>query len=342
VVITLLVLLIDAALKSRSPGPGQEMAAGAWVDRVLPVLATSTAEGQQLAAMWSTGLQSPASTLSADLDQITAGSTQAYQQVAALHPPVNLAGAAGLLEACLLSRSQAATTLRAALGPILTGGAATTAATSGPNSVVTAIQTAGSDIEIGDRAYQLFLRTLPKLGVPIPASVWATNPTPYQPDAAQVFLTSLQNSMRTTPVHQLEIYAVTLTPPPVALRNGIQILPDASTMAVTVVVADVGNQPEKDVTVTAAIAPGGASSSVRDFVDLPAAQARTIQQMGPLTPPQGVPVTMTITATPNGGPPTALGTRTLTFMMPGSAPGTATGSRTSVAPTAPPSSAAAG
>src|SRR6516165_1764243 len=119
VVVTLLVLLIDAALQSRSPGPGQQLKAGAWVDRVLPIVTTSTAEGQQIAGIWNNGLQTAPSSLSAQLDQIAAGSAHAYQQMVALHPPSNVAGAAGLLEASLLTRSQAASALRAALQPVL-------------------------------------------------------------------------------------------------------------------------------------------------------------------------------------------------------------------------------
>src|SRR5262249_23263094 len=161
--------------------------------------------------------------------------------------------------------------LRAALHPVLLGDA--------PGSidpVVTAVQTAGNDMQIGDRAYQLFLQDLPKLGVTLPPSAWAANPAPYQPAAAQIFLTSLQNSMRSTAVHQLKISSVSLLPAPVAMHGTTQVLPNASTMGVTVVVADVGNQPEKNLTVTAAISPGGSSSSVRDFIELSPGQARTI------------------------------------------------------------------
>jgi hypothetical protein len=332
VVLTLVVLLIDAALQSRSPGPGQQLAAGAWIDRVLPIVTTSTAEGQQITRIWSNGLQTPPSALSAQLDQLAAGSARAYQQVVALHPPSSVAGAAGLLEASLLTRSQAATSLRAALQPVLQGGAGpptTTASTSGPDPVLSAIQTAGNDMQIGDQAYQLFLHSLPKLGVTLPTSVWAADPTPYQTANAQLFLTTLRNAMQATPVRQLKIYSVALAPAPVSLRGETQILPNAPTMAVTVVVADVGNQPEKNVTVTAAIASGGNSSSVRDFVDLSPGQARTIPGMGPLSPPQGVPVTMTITATPGYGSDASRVTQTLTFMMPGTQPSTTTTPRAS-------------
>src|ERR1700722_19884544 len=92
VVVTLFVLLIDASLQSRSPGPQQQLAAGAWIDRVLPIVTTSTEEGQQLAAIWAKGLQTPATTLSSQLNQIATGAALAYKQVVALRAPANVAG----------------------------------------------------------------------------------------------------------------------------------------------------------------------------------------------------------------------------------------------------------
>ena len=193
-----------------------------------------------------------------------------------------------------------------------------------------AIEAAGNDIQISDRAYQLFLNNLPKLGVALPASAWGTNATPYQPDAAQLFLTSLQNNLQATPIHQLEIYSVALTPAPVSLQGQTQVLPASSALGVTVVVADTGNQPEQGATVTAAIAAGGSSSSVRDFVDLTPGQARTISEMGPLNPPQGVPVTLTVTVTPASGSAVTAATKALTFVMPApSSSGTSPPSSTS-------------
>jgi hypothetical protein len=316
VVITLFVLLIDASLQSRSPGPGQELAAGAWIDRALPVVTTSTEEGQQLAATWSNGLQTPATSLSSQLDQIASGSHQAYEQIVALHPPANVAGAAGLLEACLLARSEGATALRDALRPVLLSGNTASPQSNGPDPTLSAIQTAGNDLLISDQAYRLFVQSLPNLGVTLPASTWAGNPSPYQPATAQVFLTSLRNALSTTPIHQVKIYSISTSPPPVSTQNGIEVLPVSSAMSVTVVVADTGNQPESGLTVTASISSSGSSSSVRDFVDLQPGQARTVEGMGPLNPAQGVPVELSITLTPSSGSGAATVTQTLQLIMP--------------------------
>jgi hypothetical protein len=329
VVITLVVLLIDASLQSRSPGPGQELAAGAWIDRALPIITTSTEEGQQLATLWNTGLQRPATALAAQLDQLSTGAARAYQQVVALRPSASVAGAAGLLEACLLARSQATNMLRAALRPVLLSGAGPAGGTNGADPVVTEIQAAGDDLQVSDQAYRLFTQSLPKLGVGMPLSTWAGNPSPYQQNAAQVFLTSLQNALSTTPVHEIKIYSLTTSPPPVSMQGGTQLLPDSAAMSVTVVVADVGNQPEKDVTVTASIAPGGSSASVRDFADLVPGQARTVEGMGPLNPVQGVITTLTVTVTPGAGSAAAPVQQSVVFTMPGA---TATTTTTSSVP----------
>jgi hypothetical protein len=318
VVITLFVLLIDASLHSRSPVTDNELATGAWVDRAVPLVTSSIEQGQQLAGVWATGFHTSAATLSAELDQIATGTASTYQQAAALRPPVALAGAAGLLDAALLARSEGAAAIRAALAPILQGTATSKGGTASA-STVTAVQTAGEDLQVGDQAYRLFLHSLPNVGVPMPSSAWVANSSPYQLGPAQLFLTTLQNAMSATPVHQVKIDSMTTSPATVSSHGNVQILPDAPAMAVTVVLSDLGNQPEKGLTVTASIAPAGGSSSVRDFVDLAPGQAQTIQGMGPLNPPEGVPVTLTLTVTPPAGSSTPVVSQTLVFMMPGSA-----------------------
>jgi hypothetical protein len=334
VVLTLVILLVDASLHSRSSGPGQQLAAGAWVDQALPIIATSNAEGQELAGLWTHGLHSSGASVSSELTQLTNGANAAYRQAIALRPPTTVAGAAGLLEACLLARAEAASALRTTLGPTLTGSTRPTSGLSGTNPTVASIQSVGADLKVGDQAYQLFLKSLPKLGIKMPSSMWVADATPYQAGPAQIFLTSLANEMTSTPVHQVQIYSVTTSPPAVASRGSIQVLPTSPVMWVTVVVADVGNQAENGLTVTASINSGGGNSaggagSVRDFADLQPGQAHSIVGMGPLNPPQGVPVTLTVTVTPEAGSPTQAATESLTFEMPSpNAPPTTSGPST--------------
>ncbi|HEX4865083.1 MAG TPA: hypothetical protein VFV02_13520 [Acidimicrobiales bacterium] len=321
IVITLVILLVDASLHSRSPGPGHQLAAGSWVDRVLPVITTSNTEGVQLDQLWSNGLSMKPGQVTALVDQIAAGASTSYKQVVDLRPPSNLVGSAGLLEACLLARSQAASILQMVVNQTLNGPAPSPQFTS-------QVQTAGNDLQVADQAYNLFASTIPKVGVTMPASQWLGNSNPYQPQAAQVFLASLHSSASTSPLHQLSIYAVTTTPAPVNAQGPTQVLPDARAITVTIVVADTGNQPERNLTVTASIAPSAGAASAKDFVDLLPGQAHTIENVGPLNPPQGAPVTLTVTLTPPAGSATPVQTKTILFSMPAPPPSTTTTSTT--------------
>src|SRR5579872_848837 len=151
IVITLLVLLIDASLHSRSPGPGQQLAAGDWVDHALPVISESNTEGVRVQQLWSGALKMKPASVTSEIDQIAVGAAAAYRTVVGLRPPSQLAGAAGLLEACLLARSQAAASLQSAFHLVL--------AQSGPpaDTAASSVATAGDDLQVSDQAYRLFL-----------------------------------------------------------------------------------------------------------------------------------------------------------------------------------------
>jgi hypothetical protein len=331
VVITLLVLLIDASIHSRSPGPVQSLAAATSVDRALPAISSSNEEGQVLASLWAGGLKMPPSALASQIDQVAAGAAKDYSTLTALSPPAALGGPAGLLEAALLARSKAAAALKkafdavlgaAAAGPGTKSTVASVPAAADPATVVPAVTAAGSEIQVGDQAYQLFLSSLPaSLGVKLPPSAWAANPAPYAPRAAQVFLATLQSSAVTTPVYQVKIYGVATNPAPVSTSGPTQILPDATAITLTIVVADTGNQPAANLTITATITPAGhGSASVRDFVNLAVGQAYTITGLGPLNPPQGTPVTLNVTVTAPAGSPIPPVQQPLLFQMPAPPP----------------------
>ena len=401
-VIAILVLLVDASLHSRSTKPIDDLAAGAWTDRILPIVAVSTAEGRVVAGVWTLGLKVPPASTVAQIDQVAQGSAQAYQEAVHLRPPAALAGAAGLLEASLLSRSQAAASLDRAMkgfllataqnpppvstttsttvvpGGSLSGAApppsAPTAAAAGappaaasqattttstvpsPSAVeppvsaqvaaaAAAVQSAGDDMQVGDQAYRLFEQTM---AGKVPPSRWLADATPYQTANAEIFLASFQNSIATAQIDEVRLYSVSTTPSPVSVQNGVQILPQASQLLVTVVVANTGNRPAPGLTVTASISPvGSGAGSVRDFVDLQPGQVHAIVGMGPVAPPQGVPVTLTIAITPPKGSALPAVSKTLVFEMPTAnfTPTTSTTSTTVAAPasaTVPPTTAPGG
>jgi len=324
VAVTVLVLLIDAALNSRDPKPVEDLAAGAWVDRVLPVISSSTAEGQVIAGVWSTGLAAKAPALAAEVDRLASQASSNYQAVVSLRPPQQLGGSAGLLEACLLARSQAAADVRDAVLSAL--GASAQVPLPRPSAPGPAlVSQAGEDIQVGDQAYRLFQSTFPaSVGVRMPPSAWAPDMAPYQPQAAQTFLASLQSHASATPLHRVQIYAVSFSPSAVSRHGSTVVLPDATAVTVTIIMANTGNQVEDNLTVVASINPAGqGASSARDFVNLQPGEAYTISGLGPLDPPQGPPVTLTVTVT-SPGAATPLATSATVFQMPAPPPSTTT------------------
>jgi hypothetical protein len=335
VVVTILILLIDASLKSKSPTPTHRLAVGAWVDQVLPAITSSTTQGEVIAGIWSGGLPRSGPTLAATIDGAAAKSVSDYTTISKLDPPSSLGGSAGLLEASLLARSQAASTVQKVLLATLGAaagqtrpGAPTDSTAAPPSAEAPLLAQAASDIAVGDQAYQLFLSTFPtSAGVKMPPSKWGSDLKPYQDQPAQIFLTSLQSAVTTSPLYQLSIFSASLNPSPITTRGSTLVLPDTSAISVDLVVADTGNQPASHVTVTATISPAGSgSSTAKDFVNLAVGQAYAISSLGPLSAPKGTPVTLTVTA--DVTPPPQSGTSgthaavvksattTLTFEMP--------------------------
>lgn len=336
-IITVVILLIDASLHSRSTSPRQELATGSWIDQVLPLIGETNQQAQQLDTVWAHSRSMAAADITSAIAQVAAGAASTYQQAVAVRPPTTLAGASGLLDASLLARSKAATAIQRALAPQLAARAPSV------SSAIRTLGTAATDLQIGDQAYQLFLQSLPRTGVTIPPSKWLTSAGPFSGQTASVFVSTLHNSVVKAAVHDVRIYAVTTSPPPVSTNGSVQVLPDATVMYVTIVVANVGNQEESNLTVTAAISPTLGATSVRDFLSLAPGQAHTVVGLGPLAPPQGPNVTLTVTVTPEAGSSTPTATKTLTIQMPNpNAPPSTTTTTSTTVPAAPTTTVAGG
>lgn len=313
VVLTLVVLLIDASVKSRSPGPVRVLAAQDWVDRALPIVAQSTAQGAEINAVRASGLSMTASGITAELDQAAAGARSSFQSAEALRPPPNIATADGALVVCLQTRAQAAASVAAAMAQTLSGPTGTAAA-----APAASIQTAGQQFQVADQAYRLFVQDMPALGVKLPASEWYTDPAAFAQPGLSTFLQALRATTNAVPTHDVAVESLSTEPGAVSSIGAVQVLPPSSTISVQVTVANVGNQPESNVTVTAALSPSapGFVASVREFVSLTPGQARALT-LGSLRPPTAVPVTLTVTVGPiPGAATTADNTKSITFRMP--------------------------
>lgn len=314
IIITLVVVVIDASLKSRSPSVAPRLAAAAWVDKVLPIIQASTVEGRQIEGLRTSGVgQSTAAQITSQMDRAASAAQGNYKSLSALRPPDDLVGAAGLLEASLAVRSQAAGIMAQALTKSLGNGAAP-----GQDPQVGALTTAGQDFQVSDRAYQLFAQRLPTAGVTAPASTWVTDPSQYQPGNLQAFLASLVNAQSGLPVHQLTIASVGLNPPPLNTSGGVDVLVPTNTLSVSVVVANPGTEQENKLSVQVMIDPSMGNAVFKQIISLPAGAAFTAQflppGLGPLNPKPGAVTTLTVTVTPPAGSPTPAVTKVVTFM----------------------------
>ncbi len=324
VVLTLLVLLVDASIKSRSPDPTRQLNGSIWVDRALTLVEQSDVQGMQLAAFLSDTKSASGPAVAAQLGTLAAGARSTYRADTAIRPPTDLAGAAGLLESCLLVRSMEAQRIAGAVRAALTAKVGTGVIRASGDSLAAALQR----LEVADQAYTLFGAQLPGwLHVRAPPSRWIGPGVNTNPASLTVFLTSLQSRASLKPTSSVAIEAVSTTPSAVGKRGGTQILAPGRQLTVNVVVGNTGNQTERNLTVTASIAPATGASSARQFVALLAPGSSQALTIGYLAPPLGRKVTLTVTLTPTTGDPAKARTATLVFEMPSpttSAPTTTT------------------
>jgi hypothetical protein len=309
---TLLVLLVDASLKSRSPAVAQTMDAQAWVDRVLPVIAQSNQEGIEINQIRTGGLSMTGPTIESELSQITAGARNALATVQALKPPPDLQASNGLLVACLQTRAAGAQAFRQAMDQVLSG--PPTAVPAEAPALLRSVQR----FQVADQAYQLFAQDIPHIGVQMPASVWYANPSSFSEPALTTYLRALRANTNSVPLHDVTIAAVSTNPGAVSSANGLQVLPPADLVAVEVTVGDAGNQPETNVPVTASFNPpaSGYIGSARQLVSLTPGQDLALT-VATLKAPTNVPVTLTVSVGPVPGEKnTSDNTKTLVFKMP--------------------------
>jgi hypothetical protein len=295
-VLTLVVLLVDAAMHARSKQPEARLNSQTWVDRALPDIAQSSVQGSEIAEISSSPLDSASPAVAAELSQIALAATSTYKALSDDAAPPGVAPAAGLLQACLAARKAGAAEMASAVQDLLAGGASAPA--------VSQMMSAVSDFRVSDSAYELFAKDLPKLGITMPASAWATGSSGYDATGLGAFAARLMAAAASAPQHKLSIDAISTNPPALRMEYDVQILSPGATVSVTAVVDDRGQSPESDVHVTATIAPaaGAMSQQVSASVSLAPGQADAIELAGLRIMPSA-PTKLTIGAVEPAGEP---------------------------------------
>ncbi|HLH99341.1 MAG TPA: hypothetical protein VKV06_01050, partial [Acidimicrobiales bacterium] len=279
-VLTLVVVLIDASVKSRSQTPVRQLSGQAWVDHVLPVVTSSDAVARELQSLRADPTSLSAAQLRVELTSMTKTTRHNYESVMHLGVPTSLTGPATLLQTCLNLRSQATATFAGTISGQLAApaGSSTTQAAQTLTSAV-------RQLEVADSACKLFASRWPKADGPVQADAWVTDASQYSAAKLQVWLASLRSKISLTPVHAISIVALSTTPSPLRVGGGTETLP-ASPLDVAVVLGNTGNQVESNLTVkatlSAATTPSGATASGA----VPALDpgSDTTVQLGPLQP----------------------------------------------------------
>ncbi|MDQ6615529.1 MAG: hypothetical protein M3083_12490 [Actinomycetota bacterium] len=284
---TLLVIAVNAALSARSPAPARQQAEQSYLDQALPAIQQSSQQGLDLNDLRSQALALSPATITSHISVVLAQTQQTLASVQKLDPPPSVKMGHALLVAALDMRAIGTQALGHAIGTALSGQ---------PLDVgVQALASAGLDFQAADRAYSLFQGAMPPLSPPLPNSRWVPDAGSYSTATLSVFVSSLRAEGSLSPIHDVSVVLVTTNPAPVNLLSGVQMMPVAKQLSLQIVVADMGNQPEKNLTVTASIAPSviGPTQSVRDFVDLAPGRTRTVS-LGGLRVLAGQPTTLTV------------------------------------------------
>ncbi|MDP9073678.1 MAG: hypothetical protein M3N98_05775 [Actinomycetota bacterium] len=284
---TLLVLVINTAMSARTAAPARQLAEQTYLDQALPGIQDSSQQGREIDLVRTQALQLSGTTITSRVAAVLAESERSLASVERLNPPASAKTAHALLVAALDMRTVGVKALGDAIGTALSGQPITTG--------VQALADVGLDFEAADRAYSLFEQAMPAAGAPVPHSRWVVDTTVYSPASLSVFVASLRNAGSLAPVHDVSVAVVTTDPAPVNLLGPVEILPIAKQLNVQIVVANTGNQSEKNLTVSATVAPStiGPTQMVRNFVDLSPGLTKTVS-MGGLKIPAGQPVTLTV------------------------------------------------
>ena len=283
VVLTVLVVgTIVLGANHTSPGEARTEAL-AYLDRVRPIIERSSATGRDIASLWGNAAEMDREILDRQLARAEVEADAVLVDIRNVPSTDVSALAHDLLIGALGGRAMAVKGLRAAFGQALNLDLP-------PIPVVQALTEVGRDLTASDGAYRLFGRNLPPGSDPPPDSRWVTDQQMWSTPVLGAFVTSLRNSQNLAPVHDLAVLVATPDPGPVGKEEfGALVLAQQPVIRLQVVVANQGNQAERDVPLLAYTLPfdgsPGDSKTVR--VDLAPGQRKALENVELRPPPVG-------------------------------------------------------
>jgi hypothetical protein len=273
VLITAIVLIAQGGASSR---PNASQAVQSYLDQVRPGIQQTTTEGSDFA-----DVKANAQTLGRDaidrrLDRLAGEVQSTLASVDSLTPPPTLRVAQAYLVAALGVRAKGVMEARPAFDAALT---IEHSSDQGVGNAVSQLSTVAQDLGLGDRAFELFLSSVPAGSDVDAAPPWISDSTEWTPIQLTAFVDILRSSSTAQPVHDLVMLAFQTDPPAVSIAaDGTETIPASHTTSVGMVFENVGNQTEPNVTVyvTLTLDDGAPVAPLRDFLSLAPGQTRAI------------------------------------------------------------------
>jgi hypothetical protein len=291
------ILAVRAVASSGSSGTSRRLAEQAYVDEMRPHVERSTQQGAELADVREHAAELGRTGVDRRLNRLRRDAASVYRAVVDAEPPASLAPVHTLLVSTMYIRAEAlealATSLPAALG-------------SEPDEpVVNGLSRAGDELATADSTYRVFLRAVPRARGPntatLPASRWVGAAGQWSEAEVRALVATLRASTTAAPIHDVAVILVTTEPTAVGRSGDASVLPPAKTLRLQIVVANVGNEPERDVAVVAAVTDlAGGVDTARDFVDLAPGQRMTVE-LGGLVPIPNQALSLGVRAGPVAG-----------------------------------------
>jgi hypothetical protein len=293
--ITAVILIAEAGAASH---PKASEAVQAYLDQLRPGVQTSTTDGADFMDIRTNAVTLGKDGIDRRLDRLANSVNTTLTSIDTLTPPASMRVAQAYLVAALGARAKAVSEARPAMDAALTQAAS---ADQGIQTAANQLGTVGQDLQLGDRAFTYFIGALPSNVAAPPPSTWITNPTDWTPVELTAYVTVLRSAATVTPIHDLAMIAYETDPAAVSTDNGAQVIPAAKNMSVSMVIENVGNQTEHNLTITALLTlSDGTQQSLRDFIDLTPGQTRAITLLS-MHPTAGLTGTLTVTVQPVPG-----------------------------------------
>ncbi len=285
--LTMVTLLVNVVTSAESDGPARRFSEQAYLDRMRPLAERSTEQGVELSRVRTHALRLGREAVQRQLARVTEDARAVLDEVQRTDPPKSLSAARSILLTTMTIRGRVAAAAQEAFaqayGP------------APPGAAVDLLARAGEQAVAADRTYEVFLESVPAIegagSAIMPQSRWVADVRLWDRTELTVFLGAVRASAVPTPVHELTVLVVSTKPPAVGTEGPASVLPVVRAFQLEVVVANVGNAPERKVPVVATLMSAtGAVETVQDAVDLDPGQrlSVTLNGLRPVPPGPGV------------------------------------------------------